>query len=172
MSGPVSRVLSRAIIYLARMSPCALSRATRMHGRAAVSHSYLRLLQMGFTKPLHCCNAGALLPHRFSFSRRTSLRESSFLWHFPSGHPAQSLTGILPYGARTFLTPRRAIAEPTQGAYCIKISKTQAHMPQKTRNHGENTRGKTAKETFRIPLQQQKITAKEASSTIPEQRYR
>ena len=39
-----------------------------MHGRAAVWHSYLRLLQMGFTK-LRCCQrTGALLPHRFSFS--------------------------------------------------------------------------------------------------------
>ena len=32
-------------------------------------------------------------------------RESSFLWHFPSGRPAQPLAGILPYGARTFLAP-------------------------------------------------------------------
>lgn len=39
-----------------------------MHGRAAVWHSYLRLLQMGFTK-LRCCQrTGAPLPHRFSFS--------------------------------------------------------------------------------------------------------
>ena len=26
-----------------------------------------------------------------------------FLWHFPSGHPAPPLAGILPGGARTFL---------------------------------------------------------------------
>ena len=38
--------------------------------------------------------------------------ESSFLWHFPSGRPAQPLAGILPYGARTFLTPKRAIVWP------------------------------------------------------------
>jgi hypothetical protein len=30
--------------------------------------------------------------------------EFSFLWHFPSGRPAQPLAGILPYGARTFLS--------------------------------------------------------------------
>ena len=30
--------------------------------------SYLHLLQMGFTKPRRCRRAGALLPHRFSFS--------------------------------------------------------------------------------------------------------
>jgi hypothetical protein len=26
-----------------------------------------------------------------------------FLWHYPSAHADQSLTGTLPYGARTFL---------------------------------------------------------------------
>ena len=31
-------------------------------------------------------------------------RESSFLWHCPSGRPARPLAGILPCGARTFLT--------------------------------------------------------------------
>ena len=55
--------------HLSRLCVAAkLKHATRMHGRAAVSHSYLRLLQMGFTK-LRCCQrTGALLPHRFSFS--------------------------------------------------------------------------------------------------------
>lgn len=96
-----------------------LEHATRMHGRAAVSHSYLRLLQMGFSKPRRCRRAGALLPHRFSFSPdRAAAGESSFLWHFPSGRPAQPLAGILPLGARTFLTPKRAIAWPACGRYC------------------------------------------------------
>ena len=36
--------------------------------RATVSRSYLRLLRMGFSKPRRCRRAGALLPHRFSFS--------------------------------------------------------------------------------------------------------
>ena len=55
--------------HLSRLCVTAkLKHATRMHGRAAVWHSYLRLLQMGFTK-LRCCQrTGALLPHRFSFS--------------------------------------------------------------------------------------------------------
>ena len=56
------------------------------------------------------CQA-ALLPARWCaltapfqlFSRAAG--ESSFLWHFPSGHPAQPLAGILPFGARTFLAP-------------------------------------------------------------------
>ena len=44
-------------------------------------------------------------------------RESPFLWHFPSGRPARPLAGILPCGARTFLTGTRcapsAAAWPT-----------------------------------------------------------
>lgn len=30
-------------------------------------------------------------------------RRSMFLWHYPSAHADQPLTGTLPYGARTFL---------------------------------------------------------------------
>lgn len=45
-----------------------LKHATRTHGKAAVQRSYLRLLQMGFTKLRRCRRTGALLPHRFSFS--------------------------------------------------------------------------------------------------------
>lgn len=48
-----------------------LKHATRTRGKAAAWRSYLRLLQMGFTK-LHCYQCtGALLPHRFSFSPAT-----------------------------------------------------------------------------------------------------
>ena len=77
--------------------------------RATAWHPYLRLLQMGFAKPRRCRHAGALLPHRFSFSpgeirgRASAPGEFSFLWHFPSGCPAQPLAGILPCEARTFL---------------------------------------------------------------------
>ena len=41
--------------------------------------------------------------------------ESSFLWHCPSGRPAQPLAGILPLGARTFLMLAHAIARLTRG---------------------------------------------------------
>ena len=37
-----------------------------------------------------------------------SAGEFSFLWHCPSGRPAQPLAGILPVGARTFLAPKHA----------------------------------------------------------------
>lgn len=103
-SESISRVLSLDD-HLSRTRVTArLKHATRMHGRAAVWHSYLRLLQMGFSKPRCCQRAGALLPHRFSFSPACA-GEFTFLWHFPSGRPAQPLAGILPFGARTFLTP-------------------------------------------------------------------
>ena len=37
-----------------------------------------------------------------------------FLWRFPSGHPAPPLAGILPVGARTFLSSAAAVnAHPT-----------------------------------------------------------
>ena len=51
------------------------------------------------------------------FSRRPkgAAGEFSFLWHFPSGRPAQPLAGILPCGVRTFLTQALAKARPRRG---------------------------------------------------------
>ena len=46
---------------------------------------------------------GELLPRRFTLT--PTGRGGMFLWHFPSGHPAPPLAGILPGGARTFLSP-------------------------------------------------------------------
>ena len=45
-----------------------LKRAYPSVGRADLSRSYLLLLRVGFAKPPRCRDAGALLPHRFSFS--------------------------------------------------------------------------------------------------------
>lgn len=42
-------------------------------------------------------------------------RESSFLWRYPSGRPARPLAGILPCGARTFLTGRLHKAPAQRG---------------------------------------------------------
>ena len=40
-----------------------------------------------------------------AFSTLPALEQAvCFLWHFPSGHPAPPLAGILPDGARTFLS--------------------------------------------------------------------
>ena len=108
-SGPISRVLSWAIIYLARMSPCDSARATRV--QAGPAHS----------TPICACSEWGL-PSRhiattlvvsyttvsaFPFTPRRRW-ESSFLRHFPSGRPAWPLASILPCGARTFLTCRHA----------------------------------------------------------------
>lgn len=67
-SGPISRVLLKAIIYLgARVAAWLLARYPGA-SRAGPSRPYLRLLRMGFTKPPRCRDAGGLLHHRFSFS--------------------------------------------------------------------------------------------------------
>ena len=80
-----------------------LTRADPSDGRAGLNRSYSPLLQVGFAKPSRRRDAGALLPHRFSFSP-ASAGEFSFLWHFPSRHRALPLAGTLPCGVRTFLT--------------------------------------------------------------------
>jgi hypothetical protein len=106
-SGSVSGVLSLDD-HLSRTTVAdGLKRAYPSVGRASLSRSYLPLLQVGFAKPPRYRDAGALLPHRFSFSpaRRGKAGESSFLWHFPSARAAQALAGTLPCGAPTFLTP-------------------------------------------------------------------
>ena len=133
-SESISRVLSLDD-HLSRTRVTArLKHATRMHGRAAVWHSYLRLLQMGFSKPRCCQRAGALLPHRFSFSPACA-GEFTFLWHFPSGRPAQPLAGILPFGARTFLTPLKAARDRLARSQC-------GILPYRNRNkeHHDNLR--------------------------------
>ena len=102
-SGSISRVLSLGRPFISNACRHASQARNPSARKGTVSRSYLRLLQMGFTKPRRCRRAGALLPHRFSFSlKRGSLL---FCGTNPSGHPAQPLAGILPFGARTFLTP-------------------------------------------------------------------
>ncbi len=47
--------------------------------------------------------AGALLPHRFTLTRRTGQRAVCSLWHCPAGRPGLPLTTTLLCGVRTFL---------------------------------------------------------------------
>jgi len=98
-----------------------LSRAYPSDDRAGLDRSYSLLLQVGFAKPPCRHGAGALLPHRFSFSPdlyrrpegyRAVSGESSFLWHFPSPRGARPLACTLPCGVRTFLTCVRVCARP------------------------------------------------------------
>lgn len=128
-----------------------LARAYPSVGRADLSRSYLLLLRMGFAKPPRCRDAGALLPHRFSFSPAGEpAGESSFLWHFPSAHAAQQLAGILPCGVRTFLTPL-----PTRGrpAHSVdKSSSRQSAVPNECRRATGRKRSREGSERTRAAL--------------------
>ncbi len=74
--------------------------------RAASTPPYRALLPMGFSRPAGLPTAGALLPHHFTVA--ASRAAVSFLCHFPSGRPARTLSGIVPCGARTFLSDPKA----------------------------------------------------------------
>ncbi|SVB07922.1 uncharacterized protein METZ01_LOCUS160776 [marine metagenome] len=96
--------------------------------RATPSDSYLVLLRVGFTLPFvlpptRCALTAPFHPYRPDTRKCQSA--VYFLWHFPSTRAAQTLSGTLPYGARTFLDPaplanaydddrdRTAITQPT-----------------------------------------------------------
>ena len=51
-----------------------------------------------------------------------------FLWHFPSGHPAPPLAGILPGGARTFLPPSSGRARGKDGGRPVTLSRPHFSM--------------------------------------------
>ena len=65
--------------------------------------------------PLPTCWCALTAPFQLFPCSPRAVGEFSFLWHFPSGRPAQPLAGILPLGARTFLAPKHAIAWPARG---------------------------------------------------------
>ncbi len=47
---------------------------------------------------------GGRLLHLFTLTSAVKRRRFAFLWHFPRGYPHRALPGILPCGARTFLS--------------------------------------------------------------------
>jgi len=47
---------------------------------------------------------GGRLLHLFTLASAVKRRRFAFLWHFPRGRPHRALPGILPCGARTFLS--------------------------------------------------------------------
>ena len=114
-SGPISRVLSGTAIYLERESP----RASSTQPERTAGHRMALLFALApdgvyqaATLPPRWCALTAPF-QLFSCVAHAACRcmfragEFSFLWHCPSGRPAQPLAGILPCGARTFLAPRR-----------------------------------------------------------------
>ena len=76
--------------------------------------------EWGFPSPRCYQRGGALLPHHFTLTQVIYLG-GLFLWHFPSGCPAPPLAGILPGGARTFLSSayRRNSGRPASLAHTI-----------------------------------------------------
>ena len=67
-SGPISRVLSRTVIYLGAHVAMRLLARYPSAGRAGPWRSASRLRRRGFTKPPRHHGAGGRLHHRFSFS--------------------------------------------------------------------------------------------------------
>ena len=108
MTELISRVLyakDAAIIYLHRTLPIGSSlaalppRCRRAVGRPKSNIKVL--LRIGFTASLCYHKLGWALTSPFHPYR---LRGGLFLLHFPGGHPRRTLSVILPFEARTFLT--------------------------------------------------------------------
>ena len=101
-SGPVSRVLSlKAVIYLREPLPAPSSRQPGREPGQPIA-SLFALAPDGVCQADASLRRWCALTAPFQLFSRVA-RESSFLWHFPSGRPARPLAGILPCGARTFL---------------------------------------------------------------------
>jgi hypothetical protein len=118
-SRPVSRVLSRTVIHLGRMSPYSSSDLPGdTHGpRAAAPRPLVPLfgLAPGGVYPATGVATGAVRSYRTISPLPPGHRQAgtpgtavSFLWHFPWARAPQALPGTLPDGARTFLPARRA----------------------------------------------------------------
>jgi hypothetical protein len=108
---------------------------------------FLALLPVGFARPPHHCDAGALLPHLFTLTSPRCGEAVCFLLHFPSGHPAWPLASTVLCGVRTFLIPpqRDATARQTRtliiispnGESGVRHSKKvyKKHAPQRREGH-------------------------------------
>ena len=120
MSSAISRVLSRVIIYLDLPSPTGSSDLPgNTTGRRIVS--CLVLLRMGFTYALPVTSQAVSSYLAFSPLPAQSLKKRlrlgcCFLLHFPGSHLRRTLSGILPYVARTFLT-RQASCDHLRYSY-------------------------------------------------------
>ena len=125
-----------ATIYLERTSPCASStQPERTEGRpyrvpiCACSRWGFPSRAVADALVRSCRTVSAFLPRD-----RSRTGEFPFLWHFPSGCPAQPLAGILPFGARTFLAPKHAVAWPTRICYSISLRASRDLQSRAARN--------------------------------------
>ena len=100
-SKTMSRVMSRVIIYLGRLSPIASSDQPETSG----PHTFPFGLASDGVYRDPCCyqQSGGLLHHLSTLTDGKS-RSGIFLLHFPWSHLHRTLSGILPCEARTFLT--------------------------------------------------------------------
>jgi hypothetical protein len=119
-SRPISRVLSWTVIPLGSASPrTSSSLPGNTAGRGIVP---LFGLAPSGVYPAAAVTDCAVRSYRTLSPLPVPSRSSrpsavSFLRHFPSTHVAQTLSGALPYGARTFLCRKAtATAWPTPGA--------------------------------------------------------
>ena len=107
-SQSISRVLSRTIIHLeAFITETFFAAYPKASAGYILMLFYLALLRMGFTLPWLLPIKRCALTTPFHPYLAVNNKAVSFLWHFPSAHAAQTLSGILPYGARTFLCVQR-----------------------------------------------------------------
>ena len=116
-TGPVSRILSRTIIPLGPPSLADSSDLPGSSAHRADTHTAVKLYfspiwscsVWGLPCAVHCCPAGALLPHLFTLTATLPPRRYLLCGTFrqPGLNPAaQALPGTLLCGVRTFLSPR------------------------------------------------------------------
>ena len=132
ISRPVSRVMSWMVIYLELLLPTASSDLPESKPGRLIAF-VLVLLRMGFTCAPVVTNRAVVsytaLPPLLLRMRNSGI----FLLHWPWSRLHRTLSGILPYEARTFLTPQmRAAIICSTYSYQINYSSTKESTIQTT----------------------------------------
>ena len=111
---PISRVLSRVVIYLCCTLPYSSGAKAPRHRRSCVGQTswpFTVLLRIGFTgndscQPFRWALTSPFHPYSCSLTKCQRTCCGLFLLHFPWSRLRRTLSVILPYEARTFLTAR------------------------------------------------------------------
>ena len=116
--------MSWTIIYLG--TTCRRAQATYLKRDGPPHCFYPVLLRMGFTCALSVTAEAVVSYTAFPPLRRYGIRRGLFLLHWPGSHLHRTLSGILPYEARTFLVcclshlhPRLSVLLNTVSDYTI-----------------------------------------------------